>query len=53
MEHIVETLVHIFSGVIPAELTVFALSFYLGLGKRRNELKKTRDSGGSTRKVLQ
>lgn len=33
-------------------LTVFALSFYLGLGKRRNELKKTRDSGGSTRKVL-
>jgi 4-hydroxybenzoate polyprenyltransferase len=34
-------------------LTVFALSFYLGLGKRRNELKKTRDSGGSTRKVLQ
>ena len=26
MEHIVETLVHIFSGVIPAELTVFALS---------------------------
>lgn len=34
-------------------LTVFALSFYLGLGKRRNELKKTRDSGGSTRRVLQ
>lgn len=34
-------------------LTVFALSFYLGLGKRRNELKKTKDSGGSTRKVLQ
>ena len=26
MEHIVDTLVHIFSGVIPAELTVFALS---------------------------
>ncbi|USF26928.1 Decaprenyl-phosphate phosphoribosyltransferase [Firmicutes bacterium ASF500] len=34
-------------------LTVFALSFYLGLGKRRNELKKTRDSGGNTRRVLQ
>lgn len=33
-------------------LTVFALSFYLGLGKRRNELRKTRDSAGSTRKVL-
>ena len=31
-------------------LTVFSLSFYLGLGKRRNELKKT---GDSTRKVLQ
>ncbi len=30
-------------------LTVFSLSFYLGLGKRRNELKK---SDGSTRKVL-
>lgn len=26
MEHIVETLVHVFSGVIPAELTVFTLS---------------------------
>lgn len=34
-------------------LTVFALSFYLGLGKRRNELVKTKDSAGSTRKVLQ
>lgn len=34
-------------------LTVFSLSFYLGLGKRRNELMKTRDSSGSTRKVLQ
>lgn len=33
-------------------LTVFSLSFYLGLGKRRNELKKTGDSAGSTRKVL-
>lgn len=31
-------------------LTVFALSFYLGLGKRRNELSKTT---GETRKVLQ
>lgn len=31
-------------------LTVFALSFYLGLGKRRNELAKTQ---GDTRKVLQ
>ena len=31
-------------------LTVFALSFYLGLGKRRNELVRTR---GDTRKVLQ
>ncbi|NBI69279.1 decaprenyl-phosphate phosphoribosyltransferase [Pseudoflavonifractor sp. 60] len=31
-------------------LTVFSLSFYLGLGKRRNELKRTQ---GSTRKVLQ
>ena len=31
-------------------LTVFALSFYLGLGKRRNELVKTK---GGTRKVLQ
>ena len=31
-------------------LTVFALSFYLGLGKRRNELTKTQ---GDTRKVLQ
>ena len=31
-------------------LTIFSLSFYLGLGKRRNELKKT---NGSTRKVLQ
>ena len=31
-------------------LTVFALSFYLGLGKRRNELTKTQ---GNTRKVLQ
>ena len=31
-------------------LTVFSLSFYLGLGKRRNELAKTQ---GSTRKVLQ
>lgn len=31
-------------------LTVFALSFYLGLGKRRNELTKTQ---GATRKVLQ
>jgi len=30
-------------------LTVFSLSFYLGLGKRRNELKK---SDGGTRKVL-
>jgi len=30
-------------------LTVFALSFYLGLGKRRNELTKTQ---GDTRKVL-
>ena len=30
-------------------LTVFALSFYLGLGKRRNELAKTR---GNTRTVL-
>ena len=30
-------------------LTVFALSFYLGLGKRRNELAKTR---GTTRTVL-
>ena len=34
-------------------LTVFSLAFYLGLGKRRNELIKTRDSAGSTRKVLQ
>lgn len=32
-------------------LTVVALSFYLGLGKRRNELKKSTVSGG-TRKVL-
>lgn len=31
-------------------LTVFSLSFYLGLGKRRNELTKTQ---GNTRKVLQ
>lgn len=31
-------------------LTVFALSFYLGLGKRRNELVKSK---GGTRKVLQ
>lgn len=31
-------------------LTVFSLSFYLGLGKRRNELTKTL---GNTRKVLQ
>ena len=31
-------------------LTVFALSFYLGLGKRRNELTRTQ---GDTRKVLQ
>ena len=30
-------------------LTVFSLSFYLGLGKRRNELLK---AGGDTRKVL-
>ena len=34
-------------------LTVFALSFYLGLGKRRNELVKLPPGGGSTRKVLQ
>ena len=33
-------------------LTVIALSFYLGLGKRRNELNKAGTSG-STRKVLQ
>lgn len=32
-------------------LTVVALSFYLGLGKRRNELKKCAASG-ETRKVL-
>lgn len=31
-------------------LTVFSLSFYLGLGKRRNELVRTQ---GDTRKVLQ
>ena len=31
-------------------LTVFSLSFYLGLGKRRNELTRTQ---GDTRKVLQ
>ena len=31
-------------------LTVFSLSFYLGLGKRRNELARTQ---GSTRRVLQ
>ena len=31
-------------------LTVFSLSFYLGLGKRRNELVKSK---GGTRKVLQ
>lgn len=31
-------------------LTVFSLSFYLGLGKRRNELTRTK---GGTRKVLQ
>ena len=31
-------------------LTVFSLSFYLGLGKRRNELAKGKDG---TRKVLQ
>ena len=31
-------------------LTVFSLSFYLGLGKRRNELLRSK---GSTRKVLQ
>lgn len=31
-------------------LTVFSLSFYLGLGKRRNELLKSK---GGTRKVLQ
>ena len=31
-------------------LTVFSLSFYLGLGKRRNELVRSR---GGTRKVLQ
>lgn len=31
-------------------LTVFSLSFYLGLGKRRNELAKAK---GNTRKVLQ
>ena len=34
-------------------LTVFALSFYLGLGKRRNELVKLPPGGGSTSKVLQ
>ena len=33
-----------------AYLTVITLSFYLGLGKRRNELKKV--SKGQTRKVL-
>ena len=32
-------------------LTVISLSFYLGLGKRRNELKKM-GSSGSTRRVL-
>lgn len=32
-------------------LTVVALSFYLGLGKRRNELKKS-GASGKTRKVL-
>lgn len=34
-------------------LTVFALSFYLGLGKRRNELVKLPGGGENTRKVLQ
>lgn len=35
-------------------LTITSLSFYLGLGKRRNELKKlsATDAVGSTRKVL-
>ena len=33
-------------------LTVITLSFYLGLGKRRNELKKI-GGGGAARKVLQ
>ena len=34
-------------------LTVFALSFYLGLGKRRNELARLPQGGGATRRVLQ
>lgn len=33
------------------QLAVIALSFYLGLGKRRNELKKT--GGAKTRRVLE
>ena len=34
-------------------LTVFSLSFYLGLGKRRNELARLPQGGGATRRVLQ
>ena len=33
-------------------LTVIAISFYLGLGKRRNEIRVNNPDGGETRKVL-
>ncbi len=33
-------------------LTVISMSFYLGLGKRRNELKKSVETGTTTRNVL-